>query len=91
MPFSYYACSLRWQSCSCKVGREEYYRPSIRNETALSENRKSCGGDSSLHPQDLTLQGYGIDIVPLHDKETASGALREPLFTKKFGLHRSAV
>uniref|UniRef100_UPI003C770A6C hypothetical protein n=1 Tax=Prevotella jejuni TaxID=1177574 RepID=UPI003C770A6C len=34
---------------------------------------KSCGGDSSLHPQDSTFQGRQAAVVPLHDKKRHQG------------------
>jgi len=39
----------------------------------LLEIEKSCGGDSSLHPQDLTFQGRLAAVVPLHDKIRLQG------------------
>ena len=41
----------------CKVGRDEYDRTDIGNCDTAIKKGKSCGGDSSLHPQDLTLAG----------------------------------
>ena len=41
----------------CKVGRDEYDRTNIGNCDTAIKKGKSCGGDSSLHPQDLTLSG----------------------------------
>ncbi|WP_456106972.1 hypothetical protein [Prevotella sp.] len=41
----------------CKVGRDEYDRTDIGNYDTAIKKEKSCGGDSSLHPQDLTLSG----------------------------------
>lgn len=44
-----------------KVGGDEYDR---------YDTKKSCGGDSSLPPQDLTLIGKQTTLVPLPDMNT---------------------
>lgn len=47
-----------------KVGGNEYDRQHIR---------KSCGGDSSLPPQDLTLMGKQTASIPLPEVNTTLG------------------
>ena len=68
MPYSCRAY-LSTAAQPCKVGRDEYDRMDIGNCDTAIKKEKSCGGDSSLHPQDLTFQGRQAAVVPLHDKK----------------------
>ena len=68
MPYSCRAY-LSTAALPCKVGRDEYDRTDIENCSTALKKKKSCGGDSSLHPQDLTFQGRLAAVVPLHDKK----------------------
>ncbi|SKA05663.1 hypothetical protein SAMN02745203_01738 [Porphyromonas crevioricanis] len=51
-----------------KQGGREGIRP--------PEYKKSCGGDSSLPPQDLTLMGKQTALVPLPEMKTTLGGGR---------------
>ena len=63
------------QPCPARLGETNTTARILRIAKLLNllEIEKSCGGDSSLHPQDLTFQGRLAAVVPLHDKKRHQG------------------